>query len=95
MRVGIIGGGTIARLVLEHIGRGDLGEIDVAAIAGRSSASRGRTLAAEYGVTFVTALADRHAKDDVKLTVMRLDVVGPLDLRGGRYTLAAGEAEQG
>jgi aspartate dehydrogenase len=62
MRVGIIGGGTIARLVLEHIGRGDLGEIDVVAIAGRSPASRGRTLAAEYGVTFVTALADLVAK---------------------------------
>jgi hypothetical protein len=41
----------------------------------------------------VTALADRHAKDDVKLTVMRLDVVGRLDLQGSRYTLPAAEAE--
>jgi hypothetical protein len=32
----------------------------------------------------VAALADRHPKDEVKLTVMRLDVVGRLDLQGGR-----------
>ena len=43
----------------------------------------------------VAALADRHAKDDVKLTVMRLDVVGRLDRQGGRYTLPADEAEPG
>jgi len=41
----------------------------------------------------VTALAGRHPKDEVKLTVMRLDVVGRLDLQGGRYTLPAVEAE--
>ena len=43
----------------------------------------------------IAALADRHAKDEVKLTVMRLDVVGQLDLGGGRYTLPAAEAEPG
>jgi hypothetical protein len=43
--------------------------------------------------TILTALADRHAKDDVRLTLMRLDVVGRLDLRGSRYTLAAAEVE--
>jgi hypothetical protein len=43
----------------------------------------------------VAALANRHPKDEVKLTVMRLDVVGQLDLQGSRYTLAAAEAEQG
>jgi hypothetical protein len=43
----------------------------------------------------VAALAGRHAKDDVRLTLMRLDVVGQLDLWGSRYTLAAAEAEQG
>jgi hypothetical protein len=42
----------------------------------------------------VAALADRHPKDEVTLTVMRLDVVGRLDLQGGRYTLPAAEAEQ-
>lgn len=54
MRVGIIGGGSIARLFLEHIRRGDLGDAQVVAIAGRSDASRGRPLAQEYGVAFVT-----------------------------------------
>jgi hypothetical protein len=45
--------------------------------------------------TIIAALADRHSKQDVRRTVMRLDVVGRLDLQGGRYTLPAAEAEQG
>lgn len=54
MRVGIIGGGSIARLFLQHIRRGDLGDTQVVAIVGRSDASRGKPLAREYGVAFVT-----------------------------------------
>lgn len=57
MRIGIIGGGTIARLFLEHIARGDLGDAKVVGIVGRSDASRGRPLASEYGVPFVTDIA--------------------------------------
>ena len=63
MRVGIIGGGSIARLFLEHIKRGDLGDAEVVAIAGRSDASRGKPLAQEYGIQFVTdsgALIAQH-----------------------------------
>ncbi len=45
--------------------------------------------------TILAALADQHPKDDVRRTVMRLDVVGRLDLQGSRYTLPADEAEQG
>jgi aspartate dehydrogenase len=56
VRVAILGGGTIARLFLEHIRRGDLGAVEVAAIAGRSAASRGKALAGEFGVAFVTDL---------------------------------------
>lgn len=56
MRVGIIGGGTIARLFLEHIRRGDLGDTQVVAIAGRSSASRGKPLADENHIEFVVDL---------------------------------------
>lgn len=56
MRIGIIGGGTIARLFLEHVKRGDLGDANVIAILGRSAASSGATLAQEYGVEFVTTL---------------------------------------
>ncbi len=58
MRVAIIGGGTIARLFLEHIKRGDLGDAEVAAIVGRNDQSRGKPLATEFGVAFVTSLAD-------------------------------------
>ena len=56
MRVGIIGGGTIARLVLEHAGRGALHDASVVAILGRSTASRGKALAEAYGAAFVTTL---------------------------------------
>ena len=43
----------------------------------------------------VAALAGRHARKEIKLTLMRLDVLGRLDLRGSRYSLVALEAEQG
>jgi aspartate dehydrogenase len=56
VRIGILGGGVIARLILEHLRRGELGEFAVCAIVGRSAASRGRALADEYGVPFVTGL---------------------------------------
>ena len=36
----------------------------------------------------VAALADRHAKDDVVRTLMRLAVTGRVDETGGKYTLA-------
>ena len=67
MRVAIIGGGTIARLFLEHIERGDLGGARVVAIAGRSEASRGKPLAAQFGVAFVT--------DHAGIAAQRPDVV--------------------
>ena len=57
MRIAILGGGTIARLFLELIRRGDLGSgIEVAAICGRSAASAGASLAREYGVPFVVGV---------------------------------------
>ncbi len=37
----------------------------------------------------VAALADRHPKDDVVRTLMRLAVTGQVDESGGKYTLAA------
>jgi len=62
MRVGIIGGGTIARLFLGHIRRGDLGHARVVAIAGRSQRSRGRQLAKAFRVPFVLDLKSLLAK---------------------------------
>ena len=41
----------------------------------------------------VAALADRHPKDDVKRTLMRLAVTGRVDDAGGKYVLGAGEAD--
>ena len=49
MRVGLLGGGVIARLFLEQRS----GDVEVVAIAGRSEASRGKALAREFGVPFV------------------------------------------
>jgi aspartate dehydrogenase len=54
MRVGLLGGGTIARLVLEALGRGALPGAEVVALAGRSSASRSASLAQAHGVPYVT-----------------------------------------
>ena len=45
--------------------------------------------------TIIAALADRHPKDDVRRTLMRLDVVGRLAMQGSRYTLPMAKAEQG
>lgn len=49
MRVGILGGGAIARLFLEH----RTGDVEIVAIAGRSERSRGAALARDFGVPFV------------------------------------------
>ena len=56
MRIGIIGGGTIARLFLDHIARGDLADARVVAILGREASERTRTLATEYGVELATKI---------------------------------------
>lgn len=52
MRIALLGAGTIARLVLEHVREGSLPDIEVAAIAGRTS--RGAALAAQFGCAFTT-----------------------------------------
>jgi aspartate dehydrogenase len=57
MRVAIIGGGTIARLFVEHIRRGDLGRASVVAIAGRGELSRSKQTARQFRVPFVVGPA--------------------------------------
>jgi hypothetical protein len=42
----------------------------------------------------VAALADRHPKDEVKRTLMRLAVTDRLAETGGKYTLPQAEAER-
>jgi aspartate dehydrogenase len=57
MRVALLGGGTIARLVLQQVRGGGLPGIEIVAIAGRSGSSRGAGLARESGVPYVTGRA--------------------------------------
>lgn len=87
MRVGIVGGGTIARLFLQNIKVGDLGAAEVVAVVGRSEASRGKALAAEFGVPFVTSLDSLLArKPEVVVEAASHEAVnafGPALLRAG------------
>ena len=54
MRIALIGGGTIAQLVLEHVRDRSLGAFDVAALMGRpGGAPRGPSLARQFGVPYV------------------------------------------
>ena len=53
LRIALLGGGTIARLVLEEARRGALPGIEFVAIAGRSPASPAASLAREFGVPYV------------------------------------------
>jgi aspartate dehydrogenase len=50
MRIGIVGGGTIANLFLERIAGGELGGAEVVAILGRAGSARARALATAYAV---------------------------------------------
>jgi hypothetical protein len=45
--------------------------------------------------TILAALTDRHTKDDVRRTLMRLAVLERLIETGGKYTLPAPGASQG
>lgn len=56
MKLGILGGGTIARLVLEQAQSGGLPGIEIAAIAGRGPRSRGAGLASDFGVPYVVGV---------------------------------------
>lgn len=56
MRVALLGAGTIARLVLQHLEYGDLPGVEVVGIAGRNAASRGAELARAHRVPFVVGV---------------------------------------
>jgi len=59
MRVAILGGGTIGRLVLERVSLGEVQGVEIVAVWGRSPQSRGAALAAQYSIPYV------HARDDL------------------------------
>jgi aspartate dehydrogenase len=58
MRVALLGGGTIGRLVLERVERAELQGIEIIAVAGRRPSSPAADLAAKFGVPYVV---DRKA----------------------------------
>jgi aspartate dehydrogenase len=62
MRVGIIGGGIIARLVLEHLARGEIADTRAVCVMGRHTSARARTVAGEYGVHFATTVTELLAQ---------------------------------
>lgn len=97
MRIGLIGGGTIARLVLENVRRGELGAFEVAALMGRpGGAPRGRDLAREFGVKY---LEEREALitagpqaviEAASHEAVRQHLVGLLEAGIGVVVLSAG-----
>src|SRR3954469_17882438 len=58
MRVALLGGGTIGRLVLERIELGELDGIEIVAVAGRRTSSPAAALAGKFRVPYVL---DRRA----------------------------------
>ena len=53
MRVALLGRGTIARLVLEHVRRERIPGVEIAAVAGRAGSARAAALAREFGLPYV------------------------------------------
>ena len=75
MRIGLLGGGIIARLFLEHV-HGERDGAEVVAIAGRSPASRAAGLAKEFGIPFVVGTAAlAAARPDVVIEAASHDAV--------------------
>ena len=76
MRLALLGGGTIARLVLENLKRGALPGLEVVVLAGRAAASGAAALAGEYGIDYVLgAQALCAAQPDVVLEAASHDAV--------------------
>ena len=75
MRIGILGGGVIAALLLEEV-RSRKSGLEVVALAGRGPASRGRALAERFGVSYVVgADALIAARPEVVVEVASHDAV--------------------
>lgn len=53
MKVALLGGGTIARLVLEHLRAGGLPGVEIVAICGRNTQSSSTKLAREFSISHV------------------------------------------
>jgi len=97
MRIALIGGGTIARLVLEHVRRGELGAFDVVALMGRAGgAPRGSDLAREFNLKYVQdrpaliAAGPQTVIEAASHEAVRQHLVPLLEARIGVVVLSAG-----
>jgi aspartate dehydrogenase len=96
MRVGLLGGGTIGRLVLQNVKRNTLAGIEIVALAGRRAASRGAQLAEEFGIPYVVgreALLARRPQvvlEAASHDAVREHLVALLEARVSVIVLSAG-----
>lgn len=56
MRIALLGAGTIARLVLEHVREGAITGVEIVAVGARPGSSRGQALAREFAVPLAEGL---------------------------------------
>ena len=96
LRTALLGGGTIARLVLEQARQGALPGIDIVALAGRSASSPAGALAREFGTEYLPrAEGLRALRPDAVLEAashdaVRQHLVGLLDAGISVVVLSAG-----
>src|SRR5512138_141077 len=96
MRIALIGGGTIARLVLEYVRRAELGRFEIVALLGRPGAARARELAREFSVKYVenqkTLAAEKPQVviEAASHEAVREHLVGLLEAGIGVVVLSAG-----
>jgi aspartate dehydrogenase len=97
MRIGVIGAGTISRLVLENMRRGELGPFEALAVMGRPGAApRGAELAREFAIPYVEdraallALRPQAVIEAASHEAVRQHLVPLLDAGVGVVVLSAG-----
>jgi aspartate dehydrogenase len=96
MRIALLGGGTIARLILEHVRGGNLPGIEVVALSGRAAGSRAESLARAHGVPFVVgrkallAARPQAVLEAASHEAVREHLVGTLEAGVGVVVLSAG-----
>jgi predicted dinucleotide-utilizing enzyme len=99
LRTVLLGGGTIARLVLEEARRGALPGIELAAIAGRSESSPAAVLAHEFGLQYVVggkallALRPDAVLEAASHEAVRQHLVSLLDAGIGVIVLSAARSQ--
>lgn len=96
LRIALLGGGTIARLVLEQVRAGALEGIEVVALAGRRANSPAAALAREFGIEYLPradalgALRPDAVLEAASHEAVRQHLVALLDAGIGVIVLSAG-----